>query len=311
VVAEVDGERKPQRQPRAHQPRRLRDISHLYLSSRSAPSAPVSATSRRSLRVGFVGSPGGRGQAEVCANMAVQLARLGQRTLVLDLEPHLPNVGFLLGLEPAAYMSHLLDAGMRLERALLGLRLLVAASARPESTFPEAHQREVEASDCVLVNLPQDPHRSDAWLSTLEKTLRFWRSTTMVKAAARSPMFGTWLETAHRSEPGEEILPSPASPHVLDALLLVHDGQPAEPLQDEITRLSRWLPASRIRLVGWGANRAPTGLQPWAWIQPHEGPSAGLQLLSSLFPEHPASRTYQGLVQSLLAGAVQRGGMHA
>ena len=48
----MEGERLPRGQPTQRKPRRLRDISHLYLSGR-APDR-VLAAPRRSLRVGFV-----------------------------------------------------------------------------------------------------------------------------------------------------------------------------------------------------------------------------------------------------------------
>jgi hypothetical protein len=118
-------------------------------------------------------------------------------------------------------------------------------------------------------------------------------------------MFGSWLESSRRGEtkPG-------ASPHVLDALLFVHDGERTDHLQGCFERMSQWLPANRIHLLGWGGGRAPAGLHPRAWIQPYGTTWEGRSVLSSLFPEHPAARTYQGLVQSLLAGASSAGGVH-
>jgi hypothetical protein len=308
VVAEVDGERKPQRQPRARQPRRLRDISYLYLSGRPASPGPAPvATRRRSLRVGFAGAGAGTGRADVCANMAVQLVRLGQRTLVIDLDPHLPNVGFFLGLEPGAYMGHLLSSKPRLERALLGLRLLQCAGCSPGEAFADELQAEIDASTCVLVNFPDLSRGAEAWLEELQTLLGRPRSTTMVEAAERSPMFGSWLQSARRGAP--EARPREPSP-ALDALLFVHDHEHTEHLQGHLSRLSRWLPSSRIHLLGWGEGRMPAGLHPWAQVQPYGGDWQGVQLLSSWFPEHPAARIYQGLVQSLLAGAGSSGGAH-
>jgi len=283
---------------RAAGPRRLRDISYLYLSSRThAPAGPPPA--RRTLRLGFTAGRQGDGKTDVCCNFAVQLVRLGHRTLVLDLDPQLPNAGFRLGLEPRAYMAHLRPGAPQVERALLGLRVVegLAAAAEP---FPEALLAELAASDCVLVNLPVVHAGAAAAIAWFHSGLMRRPETTMAQVAQRSPMFGAWLESAPRSGPAA------GADAALDALVFVHDGRGAGDAVEAYRDVAGWMGPGRVRLLVRGE---PAGTAAaWACVQPHGDAAVGRGVLSSLYPEHPAARTYQGLVQSLLAAPVHAGG---
>jgi flagellar biosynthesis protein FlhG len=75
---------------------------------------------------------GGVGKTNVAVNLSVGLARLGRSTLLLDADLGLANVDVLLGLQPAANISEVLNGRLDLEDVLVdgpaGLRIVPAAS---------------------------------------------------------------------------------------------------------------------------------------------------------------------------------------
>jgi hypothetical protein len=159
----------------------------------------------------------------------------------------------------------------------------------------------------VLVNLP-DLHAGAAeTLARLRPVLGRVPPSTVAQAAARSPMFNAWFETARRSAA------APAAPptHTLDVLVFVHAGADADAVAGHFRALVPWLGPGRVHLLGWGSGPRPAQPLPWAWIAPYTPLAQGRTPLSSVLPEHPAARTYEGLVQSLLAGHGSRGGTHA
>jgi hypothetical protein len=321
VVADVDGESRSRARPGKRARRQLRDISHLYISTRrSQPVAKRLVT--RQLRLGFVANGDRLAKADVCGNMAVQLARLGKRTLVLDLDPMLPNAGFQLGLEPAAYMAHLRPkAQPRVDRGLLGLRVVEGIAARDEleELLPESMQQELLESDCVIVNLPtydngavEALRRVGGALGRVEASpapgTTSERGTTMAEMGSQSRMFGNWLATSRRAS-GEEVRESPLP--LIDALVCVHaqaDGASARRL---VSHFRGTLPPSHIHVVAWGEAGDDLDPRPWARIRAYPLGLSARQPLSSLYPEHPAARLYQNLVQALLAGLGGRGGAGA
>ncbi len=298
MVADVDGEPNPRRPASTHRPRRLRDISHLYLSNRSVerPAEAVPAA-RRALRIGFVSAGDGLIRNDVCGNFAVQLARLGQRTTVLDLDPLLPNAGFLLGLGPAAYGAHLCHAEPIVERALLGLRVIEGIAARQDLASSVLLKEEIAASDCILVNLPDLSRGAEVVLCQLRPLLLTTAETTIVQAAATSRMFGAWLDTSRRHLSSSH----DSSEHPLDALVFVHAALTAD-VASRYETIVPWLRPGRVHRLGWGSRTGAAEPQAWAWIEAYDQLASGRAPLSSLFPEHPAARTYQGLAQALLAG---------
>src|SRR6059036_106498 len=79
------------------------------------------------------------------ANLAVALARAGQRVCVLDADLGLANVDVLLGLSPRASMLHVLRGEQRLADVILegpaGVRVIPAASGYEELTALSAAER--------------------------------------------------------------------------------------------------------------------------------------------------------------------------
>jgi hypothetical protein len=62
-----------------------------------------------------------------------------------------------------------------------------------------------------------------------------------------------------------------------------------------------------VHALVWGGEVAP-GATPWARVPVHPTAAALGQPVSSLDPEHPASRLYENLAQALLAGLGRHGG---
>jgi hypothetical protein len=286
----LDGEPKP-RSPRAGT-RRLRDISHLYLSQRASARLDPAPPLRRGLRLAF-SSPAGSHAAkiELCANLALQFAQLGRRTLVLDCDTRLPNVGFRLGLPPAAYLSHLdAEPAPHVARAVHGLRIVTGWTAA--ALADAALAAEVEASGCVLVNLPETPGALQA-LAPLLATLPV--DTTLTRAATRSPMFGAWMATAQRPPTARR---APGTT-VVDAALWILDGRDPAPASIPPAEPDTWA-AVPLRTIAWGGTASGPGVATWARVPEH--PCVAHLPVSSLEPEHPAARLYESLAQSLLAG---------
>ena len=293
-------------------PRRLKDISHLYLSRRAGapPLAPVRV--RRCLRLGLVSGANGGAKVEVCGNLAVQFARLQQRTLVLDLDLSLPNVGFRLGLEPGAYMAHLEGGGGRIERGSFAVRIVegLAGCADLDAALTSDMRKEIRDSDCILVSLPALAAGAETEVARLATVHEAPPSSTAARAATHSPMFEAWMTTVTRGA-GREPLPAAASAASgpFDALVVVRDRAPGPGEDMALRRLRERLAPVPVQILEWGeSGMVPTA---WARVPAHPVHSAVRAPLSALYPEHPAARLYEGLAQSLLAGLGSKGGARA
>lgn len=115
---------------------------------------PLSATRREpasSVRTLAVTSgKGGVGKTNVSANLAVALAGMGKRTLLLDADLGLANIDVVLGLQPKYTLADLVDGHCTLEEVIIegpnGVLVVPAASGR-------RHMAELQPSEHVgLVN---------------------------------------------------------------------------------------------------------------------------------------------------------------
>ncbi|MDG2307735.1 MAG: flagellar motor switch protein FliN [Candidatus Binatia bacterium] len=88
---------------------------------------------------------GGVGKTNVVANLAVALARRGQRVIVLDADLGLANLDTLLGLHPRATMRHVIHGECSLADVLIdgpqGIRLVPASSGFEDMTQLGAGER--------------------------------------------------------------------------------------------------------------------------------------------------------------------------
>jgi flagellar biosynthesis protein FlhG len=109
---------------------------------------------RRPLRIIAVASgKGGVGKTNVTANLAVALARRGERVCVLDADLGLANLDVLFGLSPAASLLHVVRGERRLAEVVVdgpaGVRVIPAASGFEELTVlpPAARLRLLDEVD--------------------------------------------------------------------------------------------------------------------------------------------------------------------
>jgi flagellar biosynthesis protein FlhG len=75
---------------------------------------------------------GGVGKTNISVNLALQLAKMGKRVVILDADLGLANVDVILGIAPKLNLFHLFHEGMTLDKILCptpyGFRILPAAS---------------------------------------------------------------------------------------------------------------------------------------------------------------------------------------
>lgn len=296
---------------------RLRDISHLYLSS-SNKVRPSANVPQRRLRLGFATIGDGLAKVDLCANLAVQYARLGRRTLVIDLDPALPNIGFRMGVAPELYLAHLLPKPRAvLARSAPGVRLLSGVADSDIPDVPQQVQSELEKAECVLVSLAAQQARL-RWLTALQgdgsaesaepRPRRPSPQTTMRRAGAESRMFGAWLASARRGD--RPPTPRATAPSVLDAVLFVQQDD-----EDDITEqaMQQWrhvIGEVPVHLVRWnsGSQNRQSRLSQWATIEALPDVRIQRQPLSLLDPQHATSRVFENLAQSLLASLAAPGG---
>lgn len=124
----------------------------------------VSAT--RPVRVvGVSSGKGGVGKTNVCVNLGVALARLGQRVTLVDADLGLANVDVLLGLKPTRTLEHVLSgectladvllempSGLKIVPASSGVREMAALGARGQAQIIGAFNGIAGSMDTLLVD---------------------------------------------------------------------------------------------------------------------------------------------------------------
>lgn len=105
---------------------------------------------------------GGVGKTNVVAGLAMSLANIGQRVVVLDADFGLANIDILLGLTPTHTLEHVLRGEKLLEEILLdgpnGIKVIPASSGIQEMTRLDA------ASELRLVQGLQRVSENQDWL---------------------------------------------------------------------------------------------------------------------------------------------------
>jgi flagellar biosynthesis protein FlhG len=116
---------------------------------------------------------GGVGKTNVVAGLAMALAQMGQRVVVLDADFGLANLDILLGLEPEFTLEHVLRGEKLMEEILLdgpfGIRIIPASSGIQELTRLDASaelrliqglQRISATNDWLLIDTAAGIHDS-------------------------------------------------------------------------------------------------------------------------------------------------------
>jgi len=123
--------------------------------------------------VAITSGKGGVGKTNVVAGLAVCLARMGQRVIILDADFGLANIDILLGLSPKYTLEHVLRGERVLEEILVegpeGIRILPASSGIQELTrldtaaelrLVQGLQRVSASADWLLIDTAAGIHDS-------------------------------------------------------------------------------------------------------------------------------------------------------
>ncbi|HHH38905.1 MAG TPA: MinD/ParA family protein, partial [Sedimenticola sp.] len=82
--------------------------------------------------IAVTGGKGGVGKTNISVNLAVAMADLGRRVMLLDADLGLANIDVVLGLHPEWDLSHVLNGECALDQVLLegpsGIQVVPAAS---------------------------------------------------------------------------------------------------------------------------------------------------------------------------------------
>lgn len=116
------------------------------MADNSRPEPSRCAPPCRRLRVISVTSgKGGVGKTNIVANLAITLAKMGRKPLIIDADLSLANVDILLGLTPRANINTLLSGEKTIQEVLVdgpcGVKVLPAASGIYELTHLTPEQR--------------------------------------------------------------------------------------------------------------------------------------------------------------------------
>lgn len=113
--------------------------------AKSDKGRPGPVPARPMLVMAVTSGKGGVGKTNVVANLALSLAKLNKRVLVLDADLGLSNIDVLLGLKPEYNFSHFLAGKKELEEIIIegpgGMRVLPASSGIQEITELNEEQR--------------------------------------------------------------------------------------------------------------------------------------------------------------------------
>ena len=144
--------------------------NRLRALARSQPSASTLFGSRV---MAIASGKGGVGKTNVVAGLAMTLAQLGQRVVVLDADFGLANLDILLGLAPQYTLEHVLRGEKLMEEILMdgpfGIRIIPASSGIQELTRLDAAaelrlvqglQRVSQAIDWLLIDTAAGIHDS-------------------------------------------------------------------------------------------------------------------------------------------------------
>jgi flagellar biosynthesis protein FlhG len=123
--------------------------------------------------IAITSGKGGVGKTNVVAGLAMSLAKVGQRVVVLDADFGLANIDILLGLSPNYTLEHVLRGERVIEEIMLegphGIRLIPASSGIQEFTrldtsselrLVQGLQRIAENTDWLLIDTAAGIHDS-------------------------------------------------------------------------------------------------------------------------------------------------------
>jgi flagellar biosynthesis protein FlhG len=239
--------------------------------------------------VAITSGKGGVGKTNVVAGLALSLAKLGQRVVVMDADFGLANLDILLGLSPKYTLEHVLRGEKVMEEILLegpmGIRIIPASSGIQELTrldtmnelrLVQGLQRVAETADWLLIDTAAGIHDS------VLKLLMAAQEVILVTTPEPTSLVDAYamVKVLHLREATKPLW------------LLINNGQNAEEAQETIDQLQsateRFL-GKQLQLLGMIPND-PYLLQ--AVRQQHS--------VVDLFPRAPSTQAFATLARQLL-----------
>jgi len=239
--------------------------------------------------VAITSGKGGVGKTNVVAGLALSLAKLGQRVVVMDADFGLANLDILLGLSPKFTLEHVLRGEKVMEEILLegplGIRIIPASSGIQELTrldtmselrLVQGLQRVAETADWLLIDTAAGIHDS------VIKLLMAAQEVILVTTPEPTSLVDAYamVKVLHLREATKPLW------------LLINNGQNPDEAQETIDQLQaateRFL-GKQLQVLGMIPND-PHLLQ--AVRQQHS--------VADLFPHSPSSRAFSALARQLL-----------
>ncbi len=132
------------------------------------------------LTVAVTGGKGGVGKTNLVTNLAIVIARMGKKVLLLDGDFSLANVDLLLGLVPHSNLFDVVSGRKRIDEIVLegeaGIRIIPAASGVEEMAALDDYRREVlirtlenlaSDRDVLLIDTGSGIHRQNLRLAQM------------------------------------------------------------------------------------------------------------------------------------------------
>ncbi len=249
------------------------------------PEAPLFAARVMAITSG----KGGVGKTNVVAGLALSLAKLGQRVVVMDADFGLANLDILLGLSPQYTLEHVLRGEKVLEEILLdgplGVRIIPASSGIQELTrldtmsemrLVQGLQRVAETADWLLIDTAAGIHDS------VLKLLMAAQEVILVTTPEPTSLVDAYamVKVLHLREATKPVW------------LLINNGQSLDEAQETIEQLQaateRFL-GKQLKVLGMVPND-PHLLQA---VRQQRG-------VVDLYPQSTASRAFAALARQLL-----------
>lgn len=238
--------------------------------------------------VAITSGKGGVGKTNVVAGLAVTLARLRQRVIVLDADFGLANLDILLGLSPKYTLEHVLRGEQVLEEILLegpeGIRILPASSGIQDLTRLDT------ASELRLVQGLQRVSATADWL-LIDTAAGIHDSVIKLLMAAQEIILVTTPEPTSLVDAYAMVkvihLRDPKKPF----WLLVNNSQGAEEAEETIAQLQ----AATERFLG--RSLSVLGMIP---ADPFLLQAVRQQrCVADIFPRSPSSRAFNQMARVL------------
>jgi flagellar biosynthesis protein FlhG len=244
---------------------------------------------------------GGVGKTNVVAGLALALANLGQRVVVMDADFGLANLDILLGLSPKYTLEHVLRGEKVLEEILLdgplGIRIIPASSGIQELTrldtmselrLVQGLQRVAETADWLLIDTAAGIHDS------VLKLLMAAQEVILVTTPEPTSLVDAYamVKVLHLRDTAKPLW------------LIVNNGQSPDEAQETVDQLQ----AATDRFLG--KELRVLGLIP---SDPHLLQAVRQQRsVVELFPRSAAARALQSMARQLLGEvSLQPGGFAA